>query len=298
VAARTDQEIADRIHADRIDLVVDLQGHTSGTRLPIIAARPAPLQVSWFGFPGTSGADFIDFILADNFVIPQGTEANFSEAVVRLPHSYFPMDRKREIAPLTASRSEFGLPEDAFVFCSFNSVSKITPAIFTAWMRILAAVPGSVLWLFANAEALENLRREARARGVAPDRLIGAARVPSPEHLARHRAADLMLDSFPYTAHTTAIDALWMGLPILTCAGETMASRVAGSMLHAAGLPELVVADLDAFVAAGIDLATSNKLASRRRHLVEKRQSLPVFDMPRLTRDIEDAYRGMIGRKL
>ena len=194
------------------------------------------------------GADFIDYIIADPFVLPMDQQEWYSEKIVHLPHCYQPNDTSRLIAELTPTRAQCGLPEQGFVFCSFNNSYKLTPAFFDIWMRLLLAAPGSVLWLLeANALVKDNLREEARQRGVDPDRLIFAPKLPSPEHLARHRLADLFLDTLPYNAHTTASDALWAGLPVLTCAGETFAGRVAGSLLHAVGLPELVTTSLEEY---------------------------------------------------
>src|SRR6185436_8043295 len=224
-------------HAAGTDILVDLKGYTHGARTGISALRPAPVQVNYLGYPGTMGADFIDYLIADRFLIPAAHAADYSEKLVLLPGSYQVNDRKRPVAA-TPSRRELGLPEHGFVFCCFNHTYKILPETFSVWMRLLEAVPGSILWLLeSNPWAGENLRREARMRGVDPERLVFAPPLPMDRHLGRLAAADLFLDTTPYNAHTTASDALWVGLPVLTAPGDTFASRVAGSLLTAVGLP-------------------------------------------------------------
>ncbi|HVV65723.1 MAG TPA: tetratricopeptide repeat protein [Rhizomicrobium sp.] len=298
--ARTfsDQAIAEYLRDQHIDVAVDLGGHTSGARPRTFAMRPAPVQAAYLGFPGTSGAPFIDYLLADPVVIPRGAERWYSEAVVRLPDSYYPNDDKRPIAETTPSRAEAGLPEGAFVFCCFNNSYKITPQMFGVWMEILHAVPDSVLWLLAgNASVPGNLAREAAARGIDPTRLVFAPPLPVDQHLARHRLADLSLDTLPYNAHTTGVDALWAGLPIITCEGESFAGRVASSVLHAIGLPELVTTSLDEFRALAIALATDpNRLAGIRAKVAANRDTTPLFDTARTTRHLESAYREMVAR--
>ena len=295
VRDRSDLDAARTIAADGIDILVDLQAYTVFARTAILAARPAPVQVNWLGYPGTMGADFIDVILADAVTIPPGEEAFFSEAVVRLPHCYQPNDRHRAIAEHTPSRADCGLPEDGFVFCCFNSPYKLSPALFDVWARLLRAVPGSVLWLYAgNPLVADNLRREAAARGVAPDRLVFAPPLPQPEHLARHRLAGLFLDTLPYNAHTTGSDALWAGLPVVTCRGPTFAGRVAASLLETVGLPELVTDSLEAYEALALDLARDpERLAGLRARLAEARGTSPLFDATRFARDLEAAYRAI-----
>jgi protein O-GlcNAc transferase len=212
----TDAEAAKRINADRIDILVELKGYTKGARTGISAQRPAPVQVSFVGFPGTMGASFIDYVIADPFVAPMDQQPFYSEKIVHLPDCYQPNDTKRLISNITPTRAEYGLPEQSFVFCSFNNTYKITPKFFDIWMRLLMAIPGSVLWLLdANDLVKDNLRGEAVKRGIDAQRLVFAPRQPSPEHLARHRLADLFLDTLPYNAHTTASDALRAGLPVL-----------------------------------------------------------------------------------
>jgi predicted O-linked N-acetylglucosamine transferase (SPINDLY family) len=241
------------------------------------------------------GAPYIDYLLADRFLIPPDRHGAYSEKVVYLPDSYQANDRTRAIAPSTPTRAEAGLPENGFVFCSFNSNYKITPDIFDVWMRLLRAVEGSVLWLLvANMAAPANLRREAEARGVSTERLVFAPRMELAEHLARHRLADLFLDTFHCNAHTTASDALWAGLPVLTCAGGTFASRVAGSLLHAVGLPELITHALADYEALALSLARDpGRLTALKQTLARNRETCPLFDAARLARHIEAAYLGM-----
>ncbi len=283
--AATHAGAARTIRQDGIDILVDLNGYTRGGRPQILARRPAPVQVSFLGYPGTMGADFIDYIIADAVCIPPGDEIFFSETVIRLPDCYQPNDRQREIAET--------LPREAtgFVFCCFNNSFKITPALFAIWMRLLAKIPGSVLWLL-DGPATENLKREAVKAGIGPERLIFAPRLPLPEHLARHRQADLFLDTLPYNAHTTASDALWAGLPLLTCRGETFAGRVAASLLTAVGLPELITSSLEEYEATALALATdAARLAGLREKLAGNRDTAPLFDTDRFARALEDAYR-------
>jgi predicted O-linked N-acetylglucosamine transferase (SPINDLY family) len=286
---------ARQIHADGIDVLVDLKGYTRGTRTQILALRPAPIQVNYLGFPGTLGADFVDYIITDRFITPPDQEPFFTEKLVYLPDCYQANDRQRPIAEPTPTRAECGLPETGFIFCCFNNSYKITPEVFTIWTRLLQKLPDSVLWLLeANPAVAVNLRREAAARGVAPDRLVFAPRMSLAEHLARHRRADLFLDTLPVTAHTTGSDALWAGLPVLTCAGETFASRVAGSLLTAIGLPELITYSLEEYEARALHLAHHpNELTALRERLVQNRLPAPLFDTPRFTRHLETAYRLM-----
>jgi len=286
---------AKRIYDDGVDILVDLTGHTLGARPQILGLRPAPIQVNWLGYPGTMGADYIDYLIADPFIIPEGLEQYYAEKVMRLPHCYAISDRLREVSDRVPTREECGLPNDAFVFCCFNQAYKVLPDTFAGWMRILQSVPGSVLWLAeANTWQIENLRRAAAAMGVTADRIVFAARGPLPEYLVQYRLADLALDTFPYTSHSTANDALWMGCPLVTRTGETFASRVAGSMLINAGLRELVTdnpADNERKV---LELATSpGMLQDIRRRLRESRDSCPLFDTPRFVRNLESAYEEM-----
>jgi predicted O-linked N-acetylglucosamine transferase (SPINDLY family) len=254
--------------------------------------------VNFLGFPGTTGAPFFDYIVADRHVIPPRCDSAYSENIVRLPDSYQVNDDRRTIADVTPSRTELGLPERGFVFCSFNNSYKIRPSVFAAWMRLLQRVEGSVLWLIDdNAAATANLRRHAERHGVAAARLIFAPRVPLDQHLARHRCADLFLDTFPYTAHTTGSDALWAGLPLLTLTGEAFASRVASSLLNAVGLPELVTDTLPAYEALALELATTpERLAALKAKLANQRPGAPLFDTDRFRRHIESAYWTMYDR--
>jgi len=290
-----EQDAARLIHADAVDVLVDLHGFTPDGRAKILAYRPAPLQVNYLGYPGTMGADFIDYIIADRFVIPPDQQSFFSEQIVYLPDCYQCNDDKREIAEHTPSRADCGLPEKGFVFCCFNGTYKIAPDFFDIWMRLLRALPGSVLWLFeANKLVRANLEREAKARGVAPERLVFAPRLPQAEHLARHRLADLFLDTLPYNAHTTTSDALWAGLPVLTCTGDTFAGRVAGSLLRAIGLDELITASPREYEALALQLARDpERLARLRARLMQNRRTHPLFDTERYTRHLEAAYLRM-----
>jgi predicted O-linked N-acetylglucosamine transferase (SPINDLY family) len=295
IAPASCEQAARRIYEDGIDILIDIQGYTRLARSQIAALRPAPVQVNYLGYPGTMGADFIDYIVTDRFITPPELEPFFSETLAYLPDCYQINDRKRRIADRTPMRKECGLPEDGFVFCCFNSPHKITPVVFDVWMRVLQKVPESVLWLLApRGGASANLCREAKARGVDPERLVFAPKAPPDHHLARLRLADLFLDTLPYNAHVTASDALWAGLPVLTCAGETFASRVAGSLLKAVGLPELITYSLADYEARAVHLAGNpSELAELRRRLSENRLSAPLFDSVRYTRHLEHAYRMM-----
>ena len=300
VRAMSHVEAARHIYDDGIDLLIDLGGYTGPARTEIVALRPAPIQVNWLGYPGTMGAEFIDYIITDRFITPPGHEPFFSEKIVYLPDCYQINDRKRKIARRTPTRKECGLPTKGVVFCSFNHTYKITPAAFDVWMRLLQKVPGSVLWLLeTNIDVAAHLRREAQARRVEPTRLVFAPRVPLEQHLARCRVADLFLDTLPYNGHVTTSDALWAGLPVLTCVGETFASRVAGSLLTAIGLPELITHSLKEYEALALQLARSpSKLAGLRARLEKNRLTAPLFDSKRFVRHIERAYRMMWERYL
>lgn len=287
-----DREVAELIREREIDIAVDLQGYTADCRAGIFAHRPAPVQVNYLAYPGTLGAPYMDYLIADRRVVPREHFAHYSEKVVHLPHCYQPNGSGREVAPAAPSRAEVSLPERGFVFCSFNGSYKITPETFDIWMRLLRALPGSVLWLLDDNEAAtRNLRREAAARQVAPERLVFAPRVPLAVHLARYPLADLFLDTLPCNAHTTASDALWSGVPVLTCLGTTFAGRVAASVLEAAGLPELVSGNLDEYEALALALATDPaRLGALRARLAAQRQSCSLFDVGRYRRALEAAY--------
>jgi predicted O-linked N-acetylglucosamine transferase (SPINDLY family) len=295
VRAASDRDVAMLIRDLQTDIAVDLMGFTRDARPGILSFRPAPIQVNFLGFPATMGADFMDYIIADRIVLPFDQHRFYPERIVHLPDCYQPNDSKRAIADRTGTRAEAKLPDEGFVFCCFNNNHKITSPLFEAWMRLLAAVPGSVLWLLRdNDGAQANLRRQTQSHGVAPARLVFADRMSLDAHLARHRLADLCLDTLPYNAHTTASDALWAGVPLLTCQGGTFTGRVAASLLHAVGLPELVTHSLADYEAAALRLATdASFLGAIRRKLRQNRRTHPLFDTDRFRRHIESAYTKM-----
>jgi len=295
IRARSHHEAAELIRAEGVDILVDLKGYTHHARPAISAYRPAPVQVSYLGYPATMGADFIDYIIVDPFVVPSSQQPFFSERLVHLPRSYQVNDRRREVADARTSRRDVGLPAEGLVLCSFNNSYKISPVFFDIWMRLLRAVPGSVLWLLeANPQVAGNLRSEAEKRGVDSGRLIFAPLAPPAEHLGRHRHADLFLDTLPCNAHTTASDALWAGLPVVTCCGDTFAGRVAGSLLMAIDMPELVTTSLEEYEQAALALARSpQRLIALRRKLQNNREASALFDLPKLTGNIEAAYARM-----
>ncbi|MEO5351701.1 MAG: tetratricopeptide repeat protein [Magnetococcus sp. XQGC-1] len=286
---------AQRILDDGIHILLELKGYTKDSRLEIPALRPAPIQGSWLGYPGTLGIDFIDYIFSDPFVSPPEFASHYTEKIVRLDGCYQPNDRKRPIDPQTPTRQACGLPETGFLFVCFNKNYKINPPIFDIWMRLLQKTPGSILWLFeSNHWIIENIRREARARGVDENRLFFAPKMPPAQHLARYRLADLVLDTFPYTSHTTGSDALWAGAPLLTYAGETFASRVAGSLLVNVGLPELITYSLEEYESLALELAHNpERLAAIRQRLHANLPTAPLFDSPRFTRSMEAAFELM-----
>lgn len=286
------------VRARHIDILVNLNGYSGAARHDLFAARAAPLQVNYLGYPGTTGMPYIDYLIADPIVIPPADRCHYSEQVVYLPDSYQPNDTERRIADLPAARSEVGLPDDAFVFCCMNHIFKILPEVFDVWMRVLTRVPGSVLMLYSdNAETQQNLRREAAARGVDAARLVFGGPIGTDHHLARLRLCDLFLDSAPYNAHTSGSDALWVGLPVLSCAGRTFASRVGASLLHAVGLPELATDSFEAYEALAVRLATEpGLLAALRRRLMANLPTAALFDAARYTRHLEAAYVQMVAR--
>src|SRR5262249_22944090 len=290
VSGEAVEGIARRIGGDGIEVLIDLNGYTTHARSELFALKPAPVQMHWLGYLGTLGAPWYDFVLTDRFAAPPELQRHFSERFLYLPDCYCPSDTRREVAAVAPSRSECALPEQALVLCCFNQAYKILPEVFAVWMRVLGQLPGSVLWLSpANATARENLRREAALRGIAPERIVFAPRVELAQHLARQVHADLFLDTTPYNAGTTANDALFMGVPVLTCAGETLASRVAGSQLRAIGLPELVTANLAEYEALALALAGDPaRLAQVRARLQANRHSAPLFDMARFARALDD----------
>jgi len=292
----TDREVATLIRELEVDIAVDLNGFTDGSRPDVFAYKPAPVQVNYLGYAGTLGQEYCDYIVSDPFVIPEESRADYAEKVVYLPDSFLVNDAGRKISARTPSRAEAALPEKGFVFCCFNQAYKITPDVFDVWMRLLRQVDDSVLWLSCgNAHTVKNLCREAQARGVDPDRLVFALRVPlNEDHLARVRLADLFLDTLYYNAHTTAADALWVGVPVLTRPGATFASRVAGSLLGAIGLPELITTSLEDYESLALQLARDPaRLAALRQKLGRNRDTYPLFDTHRFTRHLEAAYTTM-----
>ncbi len=296
VRDHSDKDVAAMSRALEVDIAVDLNGLISNNRMGIFSFRAAPVQVSYLAYPCTMGARYIDYIIADNAVIAD--PAFYTERVVRLPDCYQVNDAQRQVSDRKFTRGELGLPEKAFVFCCFNNNFKITPRMFGAWMRILRAVDGSVLWLMEDsAAAAANLRREAERCGMDPARLIFAPRMPQEDHLARQVAADLFLDTLPYNAHTTCSDALWVGLPVLTCPGESFASRVAASQLRTMGLPELIAPTLADYEALAVSIAKDpRRLGAIKAKLRLHRASSPLFDLDRFTRNIESAYARMYDR--
>jgi predicted O-linked N-acetylglucosamine transferase (SPINDLY family) len=297
VRLKNDAEVAQWLKDSEIDIAIDLKGHTEESRPGILAHRPCPVQVGYLGYPGTIGAPWLDYILADARVLPFDRQPFYNERIVHLPHCYQVNDSSRTIGE-TPTRADAGLPGNSFVFCCFNAAWKITPVLFDVWMRLLAAVPGSVLWLLDdNATARCNLAATAEARGIDPARLIFAPRISSAAHLARHRLADLFLDTLPYNAHTTASDALWAGLPVLTCLGAQFDGRVAASLLEAVGLPELVTHNLVDYEALALALARdSARLSSFREKLAANRLTSPLYDTDRFRQSIEAAYLRMMER--
>jgi predicted O-linked N-acetylglucosamine transferase (SPINDLY family) len=291
----SDDEAAARVAADGIDILVDVNGHTRDARSALFARRPAPIQVNWLGYPGTMGSPHHQYVVADDFIIPPDAELYYSEKVVRLP-CYQPNDRRRRVDERRPARAEFGLPDDAFVFCCFNGVQKFTRFSVLRWMEILKRVPNSVLWLLESIPATQQrLKDFAEANGVSASRLVFAPKLHNHQHLARYPLADLFLDTSPYGAHTTASDALWMGVPVLTAPGRSFASRVCGSLVRAAGLPELICASQDEYVERAIELANDPaQLAALRVRLESGRDTCELFDMDRLTVCLEDLYAGMV----
>ncbi|NTU96706.1 MAG: tetratricopeptide repeat protein [Chlorobiaceae bacterium] len=292
IRTMSDVEVAELSRKLGIDIAIDLGGYTRFCRTGIFALYTAPVQVSYMGYPGTMGARYIDYIIADPLLIPEESRYAYTEKVIYLPDTYMVNDRKREISGKVFSRKEFGLPETGFVFCCFNNNHKILPPVFDSWMRILKKVKGSILWLLEDNEyATVNLRKEAVKRGIDADRLVFAKRMKVDEHLARHRLADLFLDTLPYNAHTTACDALWAGLPVLTRTGESFASRVAASVLSAIRLPELITHSQEEYEALAVELALfPGTLTAIKEKLECNRLIAPLFDTERFTRHIEQAY--------
>jgi len=294
VSPMTDEQAAQRVVDDEIDILVDVNGYTNGARTKMLAMRPAPIIVNWLGFPGTLGSPYHNYIVADPFIVPPESEFYYAEKVVRLP-CYQPTDRKRVVSKVVPTRAEAGLPEDAIVFCCFNGAHKITPFTWQRWMTILQQVPGSVLWLLDSIETTNNRLKElASQHGIGPDRIIFAAKKRNPDHLARYPLADLFLDTAPYGAHTTSSDAMWMGVPVITLVGRSFASRVCGSLAKSAGMEDLICTTPQQFTALAIELGSNKeKLLKYRRQLQANRDSCVLFNTPLLVSELEKLYEGM-----
>ena len=293
VREMNDMQIANLARTHNIDIAIDLKGYTTSTRLAPFAYGLAPLQISYLGYPGTLGADFIDYIVADPILIPEDKRQHYSEQIVYLPHTYQPTDNRRVISGKAMTREDMGLPDSGFVFCCFNNNYKISPAEFDIWMRLLNSVEGSVLWLLkSNKLSEQNLKRQAEVRGISSERVVFAEKAPQAEHLARQRLADLFLDTFNYNAHTTTSDALWAGLPVVTKIGQGFAARVAGSLLNAVGLPELITETEQDYEALNLELATNpTKLAKVKEKLAANRLTQPLFDTELYTKHLENGYQ-------
>jgi predicted O-linked N-acetylglucosamine transferase (SPINDLY family) len=300
VRGRTDFEVASLMHAAEIDIAVDLMGLTGDSRPGILALRPAPVQVNYLGFPGTTASPHIDYLIADRIVIPESEQRHYSEKVVYLPDTYMPSDAKRRVSERKFGRAEVGLPETDIVFCCFNNSYKFTSQVFDVWMRLLRAVDRSLLWLSEpNDSARRNLVAEAENRGVGRDRLVFAPFLPDlDDHLARLTLADLFLDTLPCNAHTTASDALFMGVPVITTPGPTFAGRVAASLLSAVGLPELIAPSLAVYEARALELVCDPQaLCAIKAKLKANRATFPLFDTGRFTRQLEAAFAVMLERQ-
>ncbi len=299
VQLESDRTVAELIRRREVDILVNLNGFFGVERTGIFALRPCPIQVNYLGYPGTMGADYIDYVIADKFVIPMDKHEHYAEKVVYLPETYQVNDRKRRVSDRPVTRAEFGLPELGFVFCCFNNSHKLTPSMFAIWMRLLSQIDGSVLWLLEANDAVNTaLKRAAEERGVSGTRIMFAPFADLAEHLARQRLADLFLDTLPHNAHTTASDALWVGLPVLICMGSTFAGRVAGSLLHSAGVPDLITHSLEEYEAVALRLAREPALLrTLKARLARNRDTCPLFDTARFTRHIEAAYMDMWQRQ-
>jgi len=293
LGARTDREVAQELREREVDIAVDLMGYTRGSRSSVFAYRVAPVQVNYLGYPGSLGAEYVDYIVADAEVIPPGQEGHYQEQVVRLPGSYFPADESRPLPDTNTTRTAQGLPEEGLVLCCFNGHYKLNPPVFGMWMKLLRAIPNAVLWVQGGNESAEaNLRAVASAQGVQERRLIFATPVKTlQEHLSRQALADLFLDTLPYNAHTTARDALWAGVPVITCRGGSFASRVGASLLQAVGLPELITDSLSEYEQKVLELsAHPQQRKALREHLLTHRHHHPLFDSARYTRQLESAF--------
>lgn len=291
-----DEHVVQQLREDSIDIVVDLKGYTRGARTGILLRKPAPIVVNFLGYPGTMGHPAYDYIIGDAVVTPFEHEAHYAEKIVQMPHCYQPNDGLRVISPATCLRSDEGLPAEGFVFAAFNNSYKITPELFDVWMRLLRSVPQSTLWLISDSEhAACNLRHEAEVRGVAAERLVFAARKPLDIHLARHQLADLFLDALPINAHTTASDALWAGLPVVSCVGNTFAGRVAASLLNTMEMPELITHSLNEYEDLALELALDPvRLQTLKNRLVQKKSTSALFDAAGFAHDLESAYEQMM----
>jgi len=295
----SDMEVAALSRKLGIDIAIDLGGHTQDCRTGIFSYRAAPIQVNYLGYPATMGADYIDYIVADEVVIEEKNRIHYTEKIAYLPDSYLAGDPQREISKRVFTRLELGLPESGFIFCCFNAVYKINPEVFDVWAEVLQRVSGSVLWLSPASEAAaQNLRKEAASRGLDPQRLVFSSRLDSPaEHLARVRMADLFLDTWPFNAHSTAVDAVWAGVPLITCRGETFASRVAASVLSTMDMPELIASSTRAYADLAVELALDSiKLQGLKSKLWSNRVTTPLFDTQRFAKNIESAYEKMYER--
>jgi predicted O-linked N-acetylglucosamine transferase (SPINDLY family) len=300
LTALTDAQAARRIAEDGVDILVDLNGHTAGNRMAIVARRPAAVQVNYLGFPGTTGSAYHDYLITDRTVTPEPHAAHFSEQFAYLPYCYMPTDDRQAVSPKAFRRPQFGLGEEQTVFCSFNSFWKIDRATFGAWASILKACPDACLWLpGGNEPAARNLRRAAEELGVSAERLVFAEKLPSKaDHLARLALADLALDTFVYNGHVSTCDALWAGVPVLSLLGSQFAGRASASMLQNAGLPELVCTSVEAYQEKAVQLATGHSEVARlKAELKRNRGRHPLFDTKRITRDLERLYRAMAARQ-
>ena len=296
VSKKTDEEIAQLSRSLNIDIAIDLMGYTRDMRTGIFAHRAAPVQVNFLGYPGTMGLSYYDYIIADSILIPEQSQKFYTEKIAYLPNSYQPNDSNRIISDRKFTKTEVGLPEHGFIFACFNNLYKITPSTFDMWTKILNETPGSILWLFeSKAVAAKNLKAEAAKRGLSLDRIIFAAPMSNSDHLARLKLADLCLDTAPYGAHTTASDALWAGLPVITLIGNSFASRVGASLLNAVGMPELITSSRADYERLAIHLANdTSKLAEIRDQLKASRSTCALFDTLSYTRDLERAFTKMI----
>ena len=298
VEDKSDEEIAQLARELEIDIAIDLKGFTKESRPKIFMYGAAPIQISYLAFPGTMGLHCFDYVIADPILIPEKYQDGMIEKIIYMPNSYQVNDRSRQISPVIKSREELGLPASGFIFCCFNNNYKITPKVFDSWVRILQAVEGSVLWLYEdNPFAATNLKREALARGLNPERLIFAGRMEPADHLARYKNADLFLDTSPCNAHTTASDALWAGLPVVTLLGRSFGARVAASLLAAVDLTELITKNQVEYEALAIELGQNpEKVQLLKERLQKNKLTTPLFNTPLFTWHLESAYQAVFNR--